>query len=32
MRFLIGREGKTLARFEPTVNMEEVRKAAVDAL
>ena len=31
-KFLIDREGKVLARFEPTVDMEEVRKAVAAIL
>ena len=31
-KFLIDREGRVMARFEPTVDMEEVRKAAEAAL
>ncbi len=31
-KFLIDREGKVIARFEPTVDMEEVRKAVETAL
>ena len=31
-KFLIDREGKVLARFEPTVKMEDVRKAVESAL
>ena len=31
-KFLIDREGKVLARFEPTVDMKEVRKAVEAAL
>ena len=31
-KFLVDREGKVIARFEPTVDMTEVRKAVVAAL
>ena len=31
-KFLIDREGKVIARFEPTVDMKEVRKAVEEAL
>jgi len=31
-KFLIDREGKVTARFEPTMDMEEVRKAVEEAL
>ena len=31
-KFLIGRDGKVIARFEPTADMEEVKKAVVAAL
>ena len=31
-KFLIDREGKVIARFEPTVDMKEVRKAVAAAL
>ena len=31
-KFLVDREGKVVARFEPTVDMEDVRRAVVDAL
>ncbi len=31
-KFLIDRQGKVIARFEPTVDMDDVRKAVVDAL
>ena len=31
-KFLIDREGKVIARFEPTVDMKEVRKAVEAAL
>ena len=31
-KFLIDREGNVIARFEPTVDMEEVRKAVAAAL
>ncbi|MCR5058880.1 MAG: glutathione peroxidase [Clostridiales bacterium] len=31
-KFLIDREGKVIARFEPTVNMDDVRKAVEAAL
>lgn len=31
-KFLINREGKVIARFEPTVDMKEVRKAVEEAL
>ena len=31
-KFLVDREGKVLARFEPTVNMDEVKDAVVAAL
>ena len=31
-KFLIDREGKVIARFEPTVDMREVRDAVVAAL
>ena len=31
-KFLIDREGRVVARFEPTVDMEEVRKAVAAAL
>ena len=31
-KFLVDREGKVIARFEPTVDMNEVRKAVVAAL
>jgi glutathione peroxidase len=31
-KFLIDREGKIIARFEPTVDMKEVRKAVEEAL
>ena len=31
-KFLVDREGKVIARFEPTVDMEEVRAAVVAAL
>ena len=31
-KFLIGRDGKVLARFEPTENMADVRKAVEDLL
>ena len=31
-KFLIDREGKVIARFEPTVDMDEVRKAVEEAL
>ncbi len=31
-KFLIGREGNVIARFEPTADMEEVRKAVSAAL
>ena len=31
-KFLIDREGKVIARFEPTVDMKEVRDAVVAAL
>ena len=31
-KFLIDREGKVVARFEPTVDMGEVRKAVEAAL
>ena len=31
-KFLIDREGKIIARFEPTVDMNEVRKAVEEAL
>ena len=31
-KFLIDREGKVVARFEPTVDMKEVRRAVAAAL
>ena len=31
-KFLIDREGKVIARFEPTVDMEEVRKAVTELI
>ena len=31
-KFLVNREGKVIARFEPTVDMKEVRKAVESAL
>ncbi len=31
-KFLVDREGKVIARFEPTVDMEDVRKAVKEAL
>ena len=31
-KFLINREGKVIDRFEPTVDMKEVRKAVEEAL
>ena len=31
-KFLIDREGKVIARFEPTADMKEVRKAVEAAL
>ena len=31
-KFLIGRDGKLLARFEPTADMAEVNKAVEEAL
>lgn len=31
-KFLIDREGKVIARFEPTVDMKEVEKAVADIL
>ena len=31
-KFLIGRDGKVIARFEPSVDMKEVRDAVADAL
>ena len=31
-KFLVDREGKVVARFEPTEDMKDVRKAVVDAL
>ena len=31
-KFLVDREGKVIARFEPTVDMEEVKKAVAAAL
>jgi glutathione peroxidase len=31
-KFLINREGKVIARFEPTVDMNEVRRAVEEAL
>ncbi len=31
-KFLVDREGKVVARFEPTVDMQEVRKAVAAAL
>ena len=31
-KFLVDREGKVIARFEPTVDMEDVKKAVVKAL
>ena len=31
-KFLIDREGKVIARFEPTVDMKDVRNAAIEAL
>ena len=31
-KFLIDREGKVIARFEPTVDMEDVRKAVIEAI
>ena len=31
-KFLIGRDGQVIARFEPTVDMEEVRKAVENIL
>ena len=31
-KFLIDREGKVIARFEPTVNMDDVKKAVAEAL
>ena len=31
-KFLVDREGKVLARFEPTVDMKEVREAVAAAL
>lgn len=31
-KFLVDREGNVLARFEPTVEMDEVRKAVEEAL
>ena len=31
-KFLVDREGKVLARFEPTVDMQEVRAAVEAAL
>jgi glutathione peroxidase len=31
-KFLINREGKVIARFEPTVDMKEVKEAVVAAL
>ena len=31
-KFLVGREGRVIARFEPTVDMEDVRKAVKEAL
>ena len=31
-KFLVDREGKVIARFEPTVDMKEVREAVKDAL
>ena len=31
-KFLIDREGKVIARFEPTVDMNDVRKAVEEAL
>ena len=31
-KFLIDREGKVVARFEPTVDMKEVREAVAQAL
>ena len=31
-KFLVDREGKVVARFEPTVDMKEVREAVADAL
>ena len=31
-KFLIGRDGRVIARFEPTADMEEVREAVTAAL
>lgn len=31
-KFLISRQGEVIARFEPTVDMEEVKKAVVNEL
>jgi glutathione peroxidase len=31
-KFLIDREGRVIARFEPTVDMKEVREAVIAAL
>ncbi|MBP5311600.1 MAG: glutathione peroxidase [Clostridia bacterium] len=31
-KFLVDREGKVIARFEPTVSMDEVRKAVEEAI
>ena len=31
-KFLVDREGKVVARFEPTEDMKDVRKAVADAL
>ena len=31
-KFLVGREGKVIARFEPTTDMKEVRKAVEEAI
>ena len=31
-KFLVDREGRVIARFEPTVDMEEVRQAVIEAL
>ena len=31
-KFLIDREGKVIARFEPTADMKDVREAVVAAL
>ena len=31
-KFLVDREGKVIARFEPTTDMEDVRKAVAENL